>query len=78
MLHHLFVLQEVIETSNKKMICFIKLHATWPILCHHAEELNMRAPLQVCVMPTDEVCMLVTMMIKVVRDVTWHSPGHES
>jgi anoctamin-7 len=38
--------EEVIETNNKKMICFIKLHATWPILCHHAEELNMRAPLQ--------------------------------
>jgi len=52
-LHQLSVSQEVIETSNKKMICFIKLHATWPILCHHAEELNMRAPLQVRVIPTD-------------------------
>jgi hypothetical protein len=41
------VLQEVIETSNKKLVFFIKLHATWPVLCHHAEELNMRAPLQV-------------------------------
>jgi anoctamin-7 len=46
-LHQLLVLQEVIETSNKKLLCFIKLHATWPILCHYAEELNMRAPLQV-------------------------------
>ncbi|XP_023701847.1 anoctamin-7 isoform X2 [Cryptotermes secundus] len=38
--------EEVIETSNKKLLCFIKLHATWPILCHYAEEMNMRAPLQ--------------------------------
>jgi hypothetical protein len=46
-LYQLLVLQEVIETSNKKLLCFIKLHATWPILCHYAEEMNMRAPLQV-------------------------------
>ncbi|KAJ4430987.1 hypothetical protein ANN_19580, partial [Periplaneta americana] len=38
--------EEVIETNNKKLVCFIKLHATWPVLCHYAEELNMRAPLQ--------------------------------
>ncbi|KAJ9592479.1 hypothetical protein L9F63_015895 [Diploptera punctata] len=38
--------EEVIESSNKKVVFFIKLHATWPVLCHYAEELNMRAPLQ--------------------------------
>ncbi|KDR07370.1 hypothetical protein L798_03236, partial [Zootermopsis nevadensis] len=38
--------QEEIETGSKKIVCFIKLHATWPVLCHHAERLNMRAPLQ--------------------------------
>ena len=38
--------EEVIESSNKKLVYFIKLHATWPVLCHYAEELNMRAPLQ--------------------------------
>jgi anoctamin-7 len=53
LLHQLSMSQEVIETNNKKMICFIKLHATWSILCHYAEELNMRAPLQVRVIPTD-------------------------
>nr|CAD7199295.1 unnamed protein product [Timema douglasi] len=37
---------EVVESSNKKLVYFIKLHATWPVLCHYAEELNMRAPLQ--------------------------------
>jgi hypothetical protein len=46
-LYQLLVLQELVETSNKKLLCFIKLHATWPILCHYAEEMNMRAPLQV-------------------------------
>ncbi|PSN45102.1 Anoctamin-7 [Blattella germanica] len=39
-------MEEVIESNNKKLVCFIKLHATWPVLCHYAEELNMRAPLQ--------------------------------
>nr|CAD7424566.1 unnamed protein product [Timema monikensis] len=38
--------EEVVESSNKKLVYFIKLHATWPVLCHYAEELNMRAPLQ--------------------------------
>ena len=28
-------------------IHFIKLHAPWPLLCKFAEELNLRAPLQV-------------------------------
>ncbi|XP_067007730.2 anoctamin-7 isoform X2 [Anabrus simplex] len=38
--------EEVVESSNRKLVCFIKLHATWSVLCHYAEELNMRAPLQ--------------------------------
>ncbi|KAL1139842.1 hypothetical protein AAG570_006819 [Ranatra chinensis] len=38
--------QEIVESANKKLVYFIKLHATWPVLCHYAEELNMRAPLQ--------------------------------
>ncbi|KAG8325309.1 hypothetical protein J6590_070612 [Homalodisca vitripennis] len=39
--------EEVVEAQNRKLVYFIKLHATWPVLCHYAEELNMRAPLQV-------------------------------
>jgi hypothetical protein len=46
-----FVLQEVVEASGRKVLCFIKLHAPWPVLCHYAEELNMRAPLQVSKSP---------------------------
>ena len=42
-----FVLQEVVESDNKKLVHFLKLHATWPVMCHYAEELSMRAPLQV-------------------------------
>ncbi|XP_046671611.1 anoctamin-7-like isoform X2 [Homalodisca vitripennis] len=38
--------EEVVEAQNRKLVYFIKLHATWPVLCHYAEELNMRAPLQ--------------------------------
>uniref|UniRef100_T1HAX3 Anoctamin n=1 Tax=Rhodnius prolixus TaxID=13249 RepID=T1HAX3_RHOPR len=38
--------EEIVESANRKIVCFIKLHATWPTLCHYAEELNMRAPLQ--------------------------------
>ena len=34
------------ENGHKKQLYFIKLHATWSVLCHYAEELNMRAPLQ--------------------------------
>ena len=42
----IFVLQEVTEESSYN-IHFIKLHAPWPLLCKYAEELNLRAPLQV-------------------------------
>ncbi|XP_049779598.1 anoctamin-7-like isoform X7 [Schistocerca gregaria] len=39
--------EELVETqTSRKTLCFIKLHATWSVLCHYAEELNMRAPLQ--------------------------------
>ena len=43
---YLYVLQEVTEESSYN-IHFIKLHAPWPLLCKYAEELNLRAPLQV-------------------------------
>lgn len=39
--------QEVIQTVNKKCVHFTKIHAPWSVLCQYAEELNMRAPLQV-------------------------------
>nr|XP_045606846.1 anoctamin-7-like isoform X2 [Procambarus clarkii] len=39
-------MEEETEETGKKVICFIKLSAPWPVLCHFAEELNMRAPLQ--------------------------------
>ncbi|XP_054265902.1 anoctamin-7-like isoform X4 [Macrosteles quadrilineatus] len=38
--------EDVVESQNRKLVYFIKVHATWPVLCHYAEELNMRAPLQ--------------------------------
>ena len=40
------ILQEVTEETNCN-IHFIKLHAPWSLLCTYAEELNLRAPLQV-------------------------------
>ena len=40
------LLQEVLEQS-KNTIHFIRLHAPWPLLCRYAEELNLRAPIQV-------------------------------
>ncbi|XP_042217319.1 anoctamin-7-like isoform X2 [Homarus americanus] len=40
-------MEEETEETGKKVICFIKLSAPWPVLCHFAEELSMRAPLQV-------------------------------
>ncbi|XP_069935985.1 anoctamin-7-like isoform X3 [Cherax quadricarinatus] len=40
-------MEEETEETGKKVICFIKVSAPWPVLCHYAEELNMRAPLQV-------------------------------
>ncbi|KAL0266430.1 UNVERIFIED_CONTAM: hypothetical protein PYX00_008965 [Menopon gallinae] len=36
--------EEVVE-QGKKAFVFLKIHATWPVLCHYAEELSMRAPL---------------------------------
>lgn len=38
--------QEVLERS-KTILRFIKLHAPWELLCRYAEELNLRAPIQV-------------------------------
>ncbi|XP_071455005.1 anoctamin-7-like [Hetaerina americana] len=38
--------EEVVESGRAKVLHFIKLHAPWPVLCHYAEELSMRAPLQ--------------------------------
>ena len=38
--------QEVADEVNSN-VHFFKLHAPWPILCKYAEELNLRAPLQV-------------------------------
>ncbi|KAF6210699.1 hypothetical protein GE061_013806 [Apolygus lucorum] len=37
---------ETVESGTRRLIVFVKLHATWNTLCHFAEELNMRAPLQ--------------------------------
>ena len=39
-------LQDAIE-SEKKIIYYIKIHAPWDVLCFYAEDLSMRAPLQV-------------------------------
>lgn len=39
-------LQEVVELE-KKCIYFLKLHAPWDVLCYYAEDLSLRAPLQV-------------------------------
>ena len=41
-----FGFQDSIE-SNRKMINFVKLHAPWEVCCFYAEDLCMRAPLQV-------------------------------
>ena len=41
-----YFIQDVSEEC-KNNIHFIKLHAPWPLLCKYAEELNLRAPLQV-------------------------------
>ena len=38
--------QEALE-SEKKLITFIKLHAPWDVCCVYAEDLGVRAPLQV-------------------------------
>ena len=42
-----FFFQEVIHRS-KNTLHFIKLHGPWQLLCRYAEELNLRAPIQVC------------------------------
>jgi len=39
--------EEEVLFQGKKVAVFIKVHATWPVLCHFAEELNLRAPLMV-------------------------------
>lgn len=40
-------IEEEIVEQGKKAFVFLKIHATWPVLCHYAEELSMRAPLMV-------------------------------
>ena len=41
-----FVPQEVID-SGKTNLHFVRVHAPWMVLCKYAEELNLRAPIQV-------------------------------
>jgi hypothetical protein len=41
-----FSLQEVLHRP-KNTLHFIRLHGPWPLLCRYAEELNLRAPIQV-------------------------------
>ena len=41
-----YFLQECVEGKNK-MVYYIKLHAPWDVCCFYAEDLSMRAPLQV-------------------------------
>ncbi|XP_074536453.1 anoctamin-7 [Halichoeres trimaculatus] len=41
--------REVIQT--KKKICFALLSAPWKVLCYYAEEISLRAPLQVVTAP---------------------------
>ena len=41
-----FVSQEVID-SGKTNLHFVRVHAPWMVLCKYAEELNLRAPIQV-------------------------------
>jgi len=36
-----------VREQTKNTIHFIRLHAPWPLLCRYAEELNLRAPIQV-------------------------------
>ncbi|KAK3743462.1 hypothetical protein RRG08_011306 [Elysia crispata] len=45
--------EEALE-SEKKLITFIKLHAPWDVCCVYAEDLGVRAPLQV--VPDNSVC----------------------
>ena len=40
------VFQEVVE-GDKKMIYYVKLHVIWDTLCRKAEDMCLRAPLQV-------------------------------
>lgn len=39
--------EEEVIFQGKRASVFIKVHATWPVLSHYAEELNLRAPLMV-------------------------------
>ena len=39
-------MQEVID-SGKTNLHFVRVHAPWVVLCKYAEELNLRAPIQV-------------------------------
>uniref|UniRef100_A0A4W6EYE4 Anoctamin n=1 Tax=Lates calcarifer TaxID=8187 RepID=A0A4W6EYE4_LATCA len=41
--------REVLQTKNK--ICFVLLSAPWNVLCYYAEEISLRAPLQVVTAP---------------------------
>ena len=49
--------EEIIE-HGKKAFIFLKIHATWPVLCRYAEELNLRAPLLVQI-----VCLFVCLFV---------------
>merc|ERR1712037_908466 len=40
-------IEEEVLHRSKNTLHFIRLHGPWPLLCRYAEELNLRAPIQV-------------------------------
>ena len=57
------------STHAEKTVCYVKMNCPWKLLVHYAEELNLRAPLQVlCV----DLCNII-LFCKAVIFSRWYS-----
>ena len=59
-----FLSQEVID-SGKTNLHFVRVHAPWVVLCKYAEELNLRAPIQVSQkeLPTSKIGSMISIVV---------------
>ena len=56
------IMINLIDQDKSSSAHYIKLHAPWPVLCRLAEELNLRAPLQVIIHHHDHYCIIIIMI----------------
>ena len=60
----------LIDQDKSSSAHYIKLHAPWSVLCRLAEELNLRAPLQVIIHHHDHYYIIIIMITIILIIIT--------